>query len=277
MPKSLLAFFFLFIMILFGFSCNKSPNDGVPAYLQIDSLSFISGPGQGSSLQFIPNLWLESEGENIGVYELPINATALVSGSRQVIVNAGVYFSGDFFNREIYPAFQPYKTTVNFVPGETVSIIPEFKYYDACVYPINENFENGNIFGALTRTDLSDTNNLEGKALKITVNAATPSVRGVTSTSVSIPAFRQVYVEMHFKGDIDFALGIESVRNGGVNQVVYVDRFFPNSYWYKVYYDISDLVYSMDADTYNLFIEVLKFTDVDESTMYFDNIKIVVI
>jgi len=263
--------------MLFGVSCAKSPTDGIPSYLQIDSLNFISGPGQGSSLQFIPNVWLESEGENIGVFELPIHVPALISGSRQVIVNAGVYVSSDFFNREIYPAFQPYKTTANFIPGETVTIVPEFKYYDGCVFPINEDFENGNIFGSLTRTDLSDTNNLEGKALQITVNAATPSVKGVTSTSVSIPPFKRVYIEMHFKGDIDFAVGVESVKNGGVNQVVYIDRFFPNSDWYKVYYDVSDLVYSMDADTYNLFIEVIKLSNVDESTMYFDNIKIVVI
>lgn len=277
MPKSFLAFFFLLILILFGSSCSKGPNDGVPSYIQIDSISFVSSPGQGSSLQLIPNLWLESEGENIGVYELPVHAPALVKGSKQVIVNAGVYVSSDFFNREIYPAFQPYKTTVTLVPGETVVIVPEFKYYDECVFPINEDFENGNIFGSVIRTDLSDTNNLEGKALKITVNAATPSVRAATGTSVSIPLLKKVYIEMHFKGDVDFALGVESVKNGGVNQVVYIDRFFPNSEWYKVYYDVSDLVYSLDADTYNLFIEVLKLSTVAESTMYFDNIKIVVI
>jgi hypothetical protein len=277
MTKAVVAFFtFLLVVIGLG-SCTKSPNEGIPAYLVIDSVKFTANAGQGSGLQFIPNVWLESEGENIGVYELPVNAPALVSGSKQVIVNAGVYVSSDFFNREIYPAFQPYKTTVNFIPGQAVSIIPEFEYYDECVFPINEDFENGNIFGSLVRTSIGDTNNLEGRALQLTVNGANPSIRGVTTSSVAIPGLKKVYLEMHFKGDIDFAIGVEGVLNGNVNQIAYIDQFFPNSNWYKVYYDISDLVYSLDANTYNLFIEVLKLSNVDESNLYFDNIKIVVI
>lgn len=277
MTKSFFAFLTLLIIVLFSSSCAKSPNDGVPAYIKIDSLNFTTSAGQGSALQFIPNVWLESEGENIGVYELPLLAPALVSGQKQVIVNAGVYSSGDFFNREIYPAFQPYRTTVNLTAGEYTSIYPEFKYYDECIFPINEEFENGNIFGSLVRTDLNDTNNLEGKALHITVNASTPFVRGVTTTAVQIPDFKKVYLEMHFKGNIDFVIGVEGLKNGAVNQIAYIDQFFPTTEWNKVYYDISNIIYPLDADSYNLFIEVLKLESISESEMYFDNIKIVVI
>ena len=277
MPKSIFALIVIFLILSTSSSCTKGTNEGVPAYIQIDSVGFTTSAGQGSAIQFIPNVWLESEGENLGAFDLPLNVPALVSGNRQVIVNAGVYASGDYFNREIYPPFQPYKTDVEFVAGETVTIYPSFEYYDECIFPINEDFENGNIFGSLFRTDIGDTNNLEGKALHLTVNATTPSIRGVTTSSFTIPPIKKVYLEMFFKGDIDFAIGVEGLLSGVVNQTVYIDRFFPSNEWYKVYYDISDIVYQMDADSYNFFIEVLKLTNVDESDVYFDNIKIVVI
>jgi hypothetical protein len=277
MPRTIFATIILLFFILGSTSCSKGPNEGVPAYLKIDSLSFTSNSAQGSAIQFIPNLWLESEGENIGVYELPLEAPVLVSGEKQVIVNAGVYANGDFFNREIYPAFQPYRTRVNFVPGETVFISPSFSYYDECVFPLNEDFENGNIFGSLIRTDLDDINNIEGRALHIPISSANVAVRGVTTTSFVVPLFKKVYLEIHFKGDIDFALGIESLQGGAVSQILYIDRFFPTSNWTRIYYDISDLVYSMNGETYNMFIEVVKLSNVESSEVFFDNVKIVVI
>ncbi len=210
------TFFTFFCLLLLALACSKGPNDGVPAYIQVDNVSFTTSAGQGSDAHFIQSLWLESEGENLGVYEMPVKAPALVSGNRQVIINAGVLLKGDYFNREIYPMYKPYVTDVDFVPGETVSLSPVFEYYDEVEFALIEDFENGNTFGTLDRTDLTDTNNIEGKALHIHLDASTPLLKGVTNTSVTIPEGKRVYIEMQFKGDVDFALGVESIVSGSV-------------------------------------------------------------
>jgi hypothetical protein len=251
-------FLMLFSLLFVMQACKDAPNEGIPAYVQIEDVTLSTQATQGSNLHFINSLWLETEGENLGVYEFPNVVPALVSGNREIIVNAGVYVRGDYFNREIYPAFQPYKVDIDFVPGDTVKITPVFEYYDEVLFALIEDFESGNIFGGLPRTDVSDTNNIEGKALVITVNAADDLVKGTTSSSVNIPFGKKVYIEMHFKANIDFAIGIQSVVNGSVSQTGYIDRFLPSDNWYKVYYDISNIVNSLDSDNYNFFIEVEK-------------------
>lgn len=271
--KLLLGLFSLLLIT----SCSKGPNDGIPAYIQVDGVSVNAKVGQGSSSHLISTLWIESEGENLGAYEMPVLAPILVNGERQVILNAGVFIRGDYFNREIYPAYQPYKATVSFVPGETLSINPTFEYYDETEFPLIEDFENGNEFGGLPRTLIGDSNNIEGKALWIKVDDATPMVKGVTSSPVDITPLKKVYIEMEYKGDVDFAVGIEALQGGVVSQSGYLDRFFASDDWYKIYYDISNVVNSLDADNFNFYIEVLKLDGVDESNLYIDNFKIVVI
>ena len=269
--------FIVLISLMLITACSKGPNSGIPAYIQIDSLRVNAKVGQGSSSQLISTLWIESEGENVGPYEMPVLAPVLVSGERQVILNAGVFMKGDYFNREIYPAYQPYKTTVVLNPAETVVINPVFEYYDETEFPLNEDFEDGNIFGVLNRTSLGDTNNIEGRALWIQLDNTNTLVRGVTSSPVDITPLKRVYIEMEYKGDVDFGLGIETLQGGVVGQSGYIDRIFASEDWYKIYYDISNLVNSLSAESFNFFIEVEKLENVDESNLYIDNFKIVVI
>jgi hypothetical protein len=270
-----ISLFIIFLLILSA--CADGPNDGIPAYIQIDSVSVNAKAGQGSSSHAINTLWIESEGENIGPFEMPVLAPALVSGNRELILNAGVFVRGDFFNREIYPAYQPYKVNLDFVPGQIQLINPTFEYYDETAFPLIEDFESGNAFGGLDRTDVNDPNNLEGKALWIVVDEATPLVKGVTSSPVSIPPLRRVYIEMDYKADTDFAIGIEGLQNGSISQDGYIDRFFASEDWTKIYYEISGIINAIDADNYNFYIEVLKLSNVPESNVYIDNFKIVVI
>lgn len=274
--RSYLGGILLFLLALLS-ACSDGPNEGIPAYIQIDSIGLDVKAGQGSATHLINTLWIESEGENIGPFEMPVLAPALVSGNRELILNAGVLVRGDFFNREIYPAYQPFKIDLDFVPGQTLVVNPVFKYYDETEFPLIEDFENGNVFGGLDRTDVNDPNNLEGKALWIQVDDATPLVKGVTSSPVDITPLKRVYIEMDYKSDTDFAIGIEGLQNGSIVQQGYIDRIFASEDWYKIYYDISNIVNSIDADNFNFYIEILKLNGVDESNLYVDNFKIVVI
>lgn len=271
------AFYTFIVIILTFLSCSKGPNEGIPAYVKVDQVDLVTKIGEGSDAHLINSLWLESEGEFIGVFEMPVEAPALVNGTKQIIVNAGVFVKGDFFNREIYPMYRPFITDLNFVPGETINLTPVFEYHDEVEFPLNEDFESGNVFSGLNRTSLGDVNNIEGRALHIALDAATPLVRGTTSTPVAIPEGKRVYIEMQFKGNVDFALGIETLSNGNVTQSGYLDRFFATDEWYKIYYDITFLLNDLNATSFNFFIEALKLESEVSSDLYIDNFKIVMI
>lgn len=269
------SFFIFFFLIQ---SCKKDDNNGIPAYIQIENVSLLTDANQGSNSHFINTLWIESEGENLGVFEFPNTIPALVNGdNRQIIINAGVFIRGDYFNREIYQAYQPYKADIDFTIGDTTVVNPVFEYYETTLFPFIEDFENGNAFSGLPRTISTDTNNLEGKAMIIQVDASNELVRGTTNNVIVIPDGRSVYIEFDFKSDIDFAIGVESLVSGSIDQTGYIDRFFAQKDWYKIYYNISDLVNGLNGESYRFFFEVDKLDDVDESTLYVDNFKIVVI
>ena len=57
------------------------------------------------------------------------------------------------------------------------------------------------------------------------------------------------------------------------------DSFLPlkSGDWYKIYYDVTNIVDRLNADSYNFFIGVIKFTDKAETDVYIDNFKVVVI
>lgn len=263
-------------LVAFFTACNKSPNDGIPSYIEISQVELNTNPNQGSDIHLISDLWIESEGEYIGNFEYPNVIPALIAGNREIIMNAGIFRNGDYNNREIYPAYQPFKANFEFIPGDTVLINPSFSYYNTVLFPLIEDFESGNIFTGTNRTALGDLNNIDGRALNIHLDGLTPSIETITSSPIVIPFGRRVYLEMQFKGNNDFGLGIQAIVNGSVSQQGYIDAFYSSS-WYKIHYDITDVINSLDADGYNFYIEAIKSDSQTESDLYLDNFKIVVI
>jgi hypothetical protein len=271
-----LSYYLLFSLLLLANACSKSPNGGIPSYIKIENVALTTSAGQGSNLHAITDLWIESEGEYIGNFEYPNVIPALISGQKEVIMNAGIYRNGDYYNREIYPAYQPYQAVFDFTTGDTTVINPTFQYYNSVVFPLIEDFESGNVFAGLDRTLIGDANNLDGKALHIHLDASLTSVQSFTSSSVIIEQGNRVYIEMQFKGSNDFALGIQGIKNGSISEQGFIDVFYSEE-WYKIHYDITDVINQIRADSYNFYIEALKTNEQTSSDVYLDNFKVVVI
>lgn len=278
--KTFQWYILLFALLLVS-ACSKGKNEGIPSYISINSVELNTNSAQGSNHHFINNLWIETEGENVGVFEFPNVIPVLVSGEREIIINAGVYNRGDYNNREIYPAYKPFKKDITFLERDTVEITPVYEYYDEVDFPLIEDFEGGNIFSGagVGRTDIGNVNNIEGKAFHIHLHASNAEVNAITSSAINIELLKKVYIEMEFKGTNDFGLGIQGVSNGSVTNSFFFEKFNPleNQEWYKVYYDITNIVNSLNAESFNFYIQALKYVDKTETDIYIDNFKIVVI
>lgn len=278
--KTIQLHILLFTLLLVS-ACSKGKNEGIPSYISINSVELNTTTAQGSDHHFINNLWIESEGENVGVFEFPNVIPVLVEGDREIIVNAGVYVRGDYNNREIYPAYKPYKEDITFLAKDTVEIFPVYEYYDEVDFALIENFESGNIFSGtgVDRTDIGNVNNTEGKALHIHLDDTNNEVNVSTNSATSIPLLKKVYIEMEFKGNNDFGLGIEGISNGSVTDAFFFETFIPleSGEWFKIYYDITNIVNSLNAESFNFNIQAIKYNEPSETDIYIDNFKIVVI
>lgn len=271
--KHFIIFFFVLLVVLN--SCKKSPNGGIPSYIQIDSVLLNTTASQGSNQNGINTLWIESEGEEIGVFEFPNIIPALVEGNREIIINAGVYVNGDYFNREIYPAYKPYIATVDFKLKDTLKITPVFEYYDDIGFIINENFESGNIFSTANRTTIGDTNNIDGSCLHLNLNNSDSTVKLLSGSSYQLPSSGRTYLELQTKYTNDFAIGVQAINNGSVSSETYIQIFIEKSDWTYLYQDITNLLVSLNAEAYVFFIQSSKYSNVNSSDIYIDNFKVI--
>jgi len=268
-------FTFSFIITLVLLGCTKDSNNGIPAYVSISNPILNVEPGQGSALHDIGTIWAESEGENFGVYEIPTVFPALVSGNRQMILNAGVKQSGDFFVREIYPCFDPFIETFNFVQKDTLFVQPIFKYKTQTQFVLIEDFESSNILKGMNRTKSSNPNNLEGIAGQLLLNQGAITGLGLMGSSIPLPRAGRTYIEMHFKATSNFWLGAQGFENGNK---IFDDAIIPlysTEKWQKIYIELTFLLNFVDADEYAFYIRANLPPGATESEIFIDNFKVV--
>lgn len=261
------------VLVLLG--CSKSSNDGIPSYVSISNPTLQVQPGQGSGLHGIGTIWAESEGLNFGVYELPATFPALVSGNRQIILNAGVRQSGDFFVREIYPCFNPFIENVTFVQKDTLFIQPVFTYKTQTEFLLIEDFENSNVFTGMNRTGANNPGNLEGAAGRLSLNQSTVTALGIMGNTVPLTRTGRTYIELHFKGTNNFWLGAQAFSGG--NQVFddVIIPLFRTENWQKIYIEITYLLNFVEATDYKFYFRANIPPGVEETEVLIDNFKIV--
>lgn len=268
-------FTFLSLLFLLATSCTKPANNGIPSYLEIEKVKLVTTADQGSSiLPNISDVWVESDGVNLGVFEYPNVIPALFKGNRSVLINPGVFQSGDFFVREVYPCYQVFDTTATFVETDTVTINPTFRYKNEVNFLLVEGFETGNIFSGLNRTSNGDSENLEGRAGLLELSNSNSSIRATMGNSIAIPQGPKVYVEFHYKGSNDFGLGLESLQNGTVVQSGFFAGLNATDDWRKIYIELTNTINGLNGDSYNFYIEAVKIDSLDNSNIYFDNFKL---
>jgi len=271
--RILFPLFFFLSLVMFLDSCKKMPNDGIPFYMQLDSVTLETTGPQGLNTHGITDMWVEANATNLGAYELPCNFPVLDENEVRFLVSAGIWVSGQAGVRDIYPFYDPDTFSITAVRNGRYHRKPVFRYKAATnIAFINaqEAFENS-YNNMITCTD-SSIAIYGGKCGQITVTATDTDVIATQKNFYALPAGQEIWLELDYKAAVPFWIGVDAHNPTGRASVVFV---VPTAKWKKIYVKLSDLVNQARAVEYSLYFEAMKPVGGVAGNVYLDNIKIV--
>jgi hypothetical protein len=281
--------------LVFGAACLVmmgcdiiNPEEQVPAYLEIQDFTLSTNPAvQGTNSAKITEVWVFVGGVFLGTYDLPARVPVLTFGSTDIRLEAGIRDNGISSFPDIYPFYEPFRTTVNLEANKTISIQPTTRYIDEAKFSFIENFEDNNprfftevITGAQplerTQEDVFEGN----YAGIITLNKTTSPVAEIATTTTFSDLQKDgifVYLEVNYKSSAPVAWGIA----GTSDPIVGLERFYesgfsPNTEWNKIYFNLSQLLFDSGFDEVKITFQAFLTTESpDSATVLIDNIKLV--
>lgn len=263
-----LILFLFAVAICFSPSCNKMPNGGVPFYMRMDSAT-ITSPSAGDN--GIKDVWVEANSTNLGAYEMPCNFPVLEQNTVRLVVNAGIYESGQSAVRIIYPYYQPDTFSISAITTNQYEHHPVFKYKTGVTFPFGtETFTVGSGFG----TNMERVDTFGNSFGRLTVQTDS-SREGAQINTYALPFDQDIWLEFDYKSEVPFFVGFYGNYTVGSTVRYPVLFLTPRDTWIKIYLKLTDQIYSVRADRYNLFFEALRPYGSAGGSVCIDNVKLV--
>ena len=275
---------FLWPVIILS-SCNViNPDESIPAYIHIDTIGLTVNPvTDGSASCKITDAWVYSNGDLLGVYELPCTFPVLQEGENDITIKAGIKMNGIAGSRAYYPFYAPYEQRIDLQPDVTFNLHPSVTYYSDKVH-FNEDFEDGGIL--FEKFGDSDTTIIKTSASGcvfegaysgiINLNSACDHAISATSTGYELPKTgTPVFLEMNYKTNNSFRVGLYAITGGQSikNELITLNT---TDTWNKIYINLTSICSSnQSASNFKLYFEVYKETGIENAVILLDNIKLV--
>jgi hypothetical protein len=279
----LISLFFTSILLT---ACDFiNPEEPIPAYIQVDSVSVISGAETGSNTHDINDIWVYVDNKLVGTYEIPFKVPVLPIGFQNIALEAGIRENGQGLFRKVYPFYTSFISDTTLGEAKTIIINPVYHYEDVEV-PLLEDFESlGHRF---EKTDASDTTlmiiadtlnpNEHWGQIVLDNNRTKADIR--SSQLYNLSRTSKVYLEMDYYCEEELTIGLfaREYSAGTTIDVRYpIMTLYTTNEWKKVYINLTDqIAKTPQAFDYRLFFSVIKSeqTDGDIAEIYLDNIKI---
>ena len=272
----------IFILLLMT-SCSFFDNqDTLPMYFEIDEVSLQTGPGQGFNTHNIDAVSVFADGFSIGVYKLPANIPVLQTREELDLSIFGVIRNnGIAANPVQYPFYAPLDFNYEFMPGESRQLDLEFSYDDMAKVINVGDFESFNALalGFDNNPDIEFIRSAETEfgnfCGKITVDQNNLSFQKTTFSRILRSEVIQgsIFLEMDYRNEIPFSLGILLFREDGLIVPFYKLVLTEQEEWNKIYLELSNEL----ADNQTAEFSVLVGTPPGNSntgSVWVDNIKI---
>lgn len=270
---------------IFIMGCDELTEvEPTPAYVHISEINLSTTADQGSNSNKILDAWLFAESQLIGVFELPLTAPILVDGATEIEVFAGVAENGISSVREVYPYYARFRVTKDLAAGRVDTITPTVNYDNQTVFKFVESFESSNIFGddidgsSETRVELWQSGAFEGnRSGRIQLDANNPLFEAGSSNFYELPindVSNPIYLELNYKNEIPFEIGIASIVNGQRTNTIYPVGVNARDDWNKVYIDLTDTAIQLDAEFYQITLRAFLPTGESSAEIFIDNVKL---
>lgn len=288
--KYWLAFAFLSILLLGGFSCKKE--DSIPAYIHIDGFTLLANPSgfpvnsetgnEGSLSQKITDAWFYVDDQLVGCFELPATFPVLAEGVHHVMIKPGIKINGIAATRAPYPFFKTYEQDVDFKAATKTTLSPTTMYESFSHFAFMENFENTGIIIDSSTSSQSAIHYVSSPPAEVFEggNSGMATVKGGqvyfecnSQLAYSLPKDGSpIFLEMNYKSDRSFVIGTMG------QPPFYSKDFLINVHatdtWNKAYFYLSPNINSASATTFKIFF-YMDVTAGDSAAISFDNFKIV--
>lgn len=270
-------------------SCEViNPDEGIPAYIQIDTITLSTTYiEEGTASHKITDAWVYVDDELVGTYELPATIPVLKSGSHKITVNAGIKMNGIAATRIPYPFYEPYEVTTELFADSIIILKPVVEYYTSTNFVWMEDFESQGY--TLEETSLSDTtlNRITGTSdvfggagssgLFAMRNPPHSLFECKTTNKYELPkGGTPVFLELNYKCNNTFRIGIFANELGLSTQVPQTIVINKSENWNKIYVNLTNEVsLFVNAIDYNVYFGVIPDDGVYEPKVYIDNVKLI--
>jgi len=270
-----------------------NPGEDLPVYLKIDSVNVMTTTEEGTNSNNISDVWVSVDGELLGTFPLPARIPVLESGSKRVDIFAGIKVNGIAATSDLYPFYERYETTIDFVPGEEVELTPTFIYTTDAVFQILENFENLNhllsndLDGNSLTSLMLNAEGFEGVGGLATLSTGNEVMQTGSDLITEFPNNSFVtYVEVNYKTEARFAIGLVGYSINGSE--IYSDFSLQSptfrgvnesSVWKKIYLNFSDSMQALMSTPNIAAYRIVLITQIDgvqtSAQVRIDNFKLI--
>lgn len=268
-----------------------NPEEDIPAYIYIEKFDLTTNySSQGTDSEDITEVWIYHGIDLLGAFKLPATIPVLASGTQSIMAFPGIHDNGISALPDIYPFYTSYDLELDLLPGRVDTIYPQTTYksnIDFVLFP-QEGFEgNSNLIGeeldgnSQTRIVNSNLDVFEGSASgRIHLDQTNNTIEVGSARFTDFPsATSSVYMELNYKSDVEFAVGLIGYDDlGNVAYSSFEKGLNPREDWTKIYFNFTEQIQLIGVSTspvrtYHFCIHSRLRSDQTEADIYLDNIK----
>ena len=272
------------IFILFVFVACKKDEVAIPTYFQINEMGFYDNINGETSTSKISDVWFYVNDQKQGIYEMPCTFPVIGDGTNNIKIFSGIKVNGISASRDIYPFYESYDTTLNFISDSILSLVPTTKYKQNLNF-YSEDFDGlGNNFDISINSDTNfispfPTDSVYGKISNVGKVILQNPFLNFEATTFEIDDFPSggspVYVELDYKNNSTFIIGAYVNFSQSVikKSIIAIN---PSEDWNKIYVNLTPTINeSIGAQSLKVFISMLRPENINSSELSIDNFKII--
>lgn len=229
---------------------------------------------EGSASNNITDVWLYLDNQSVGVFQLPAKVP-IYQDADSIQIFPGIKVNGISNTRAPYPMYTSFNESFSFEPATIDTFNPSIEYVAGANFPLREDFESGNVFsniGVTSATNLVFEGNKSAEAF-LDVNVRTFVAE--SNTYVLPNDGTRLFLEMDYRNSARFDVLVRINEITGGQRYEYALSVNARDEWNKIYADLTSLISSNPALSYQIVLTSELPSGETEANFYWDNIKLV--
>ena len=272
------------IFIFFVFVACQKDEVAIPTYFQINEIGFNDNINGETSTSKISDAWFYVNDQKQGIYEMPCTFPVIGDGTNNIKIFSGIKVNGISASRDIYPFYESYDTTINFISDSILSLLPTTKYKQNLNF-YSEDFDGlGNNFDISINSDTNfispfPTDSVYGQLSNIGKVVLQDPFLNFEATTFEIDDFPSagspVYLELDYKNNSTFIIGAYVNFSQSVikKSIIAIN---PSEDWNKIYVNLTPTINeSIGAQSLKVFLSMLRPESMNSAELSIDNFKII--